>query len=161
MPTTLSRKDGALTLVVGDWYAFCQAFCKGFDEEDWEEMYDSYKVMSGAVGVKKPQEAKTERKSFVIRLAIRTVRKGIKRVWSCGKNISRIQLPLWTKHQSVLKVSIGFGSRPCYGPYGELCFFLLKKEPMALRELVRLEPSIRPHGELLLLFKEPACVPDS
>ena len=29
-----------------------------------------------------------------------------------------------------------------YGPYGELFFFLLKKEPMVLRELVRFGPSI-------------------
>ena len=50
-----------------------------------------------------------------------------------------------------------------YGPSGELFFFLVEKEPMVLRELVRLGPSIRPHGELLLLFvqKELAFVPDS
>ena len=37
------------------------------------------------------------------------------------------------------------------------------KEPIVLRELVRMGPSIRPRGELLLLLvqKEPACVPDS
>ena len=29
-----------------------------------------------------------------------------------------------------------------YGPYGELFFFLLKKEPMVLRESVRFGPSI-------------------
>ena len=34
-----------------------------------------------------------------------------------------------------------------YGPYGELFFFFLVKEPMVLRELSRLGPSIRPHGE--------------
>ena len=50
-----------------------------------------------------------------------------------------------------------------YGPYGELFFFLLKKEPMVLRELVRFGPSIRPHGELLffLIQKKPAFVLDS
>ena len=50
-----------------------------------------------------------------------------------------------------------------YGPCGELFFFLLKKEPMVLRELVRFGPSIRPHGELLFLLmqKKPAFVPDS
>ena len=49
------------------------------------------------------------------------------------------------------------------GPYGELFFFLLKKEPMVLRELVRFGPSIWPHGELLfsLIQKKPAFVPDS
>ena len=40
-----------------------------------------------------------------------------------------------------------------YGPYGELFFFFLpEKEPMVLRELSRLGPSIRPHGALLLLL---------
>ena len=50
-----------------------------------------------------------------------------------------------------------------YGPYAELFFFLLKKEPMVLRELVRLGSSIRPLGELLffLMQKKPAFVPDS
>ena len=38
-----------------------------------------------------------------------------------------------------------------------------KKEPTVLRELVRLGPSIRPHGELLFLLvqKNSAFVPDS
>ena len=40
-------------LVDADWHAFCQALCKGIEGEDWEEMYDSYKVMSEALGVKK------------------------------------------------------------------------------------------------------------
>ena len=50
-----------------------------------------------------------------------------------------------------------------YGPYGELFFFLREKEPMVLRELSRLGPSIRPHGELLLflMHKKPTFVPDS
>ena len=43
-------------LVDYDWYAFCQALCKGIEGEDWEEMYESYKEMSRAVGVKKSQE---------------------------------------------------------------------------------------------------------
>ena len=50
-----------------------------------------------------------------------------------------------------------------YWPYGELFFFLLKKEPMVLREVVPFGHSIRPHGELLffLMQKKPAFVPDS
>ena len=44
-------------LVDADWYAFCQALYKGIEGEDLEEMYDSYKVMSRAVGAKTPQEA--------------------------------------------------------------------------------------------------------
>ena len=35
-----------------DWYAFCQALYKGIEGEDWQEMYESYKIMSKAVGVK-------------------------------------------------------------------------------------------------------------
>ena len=46
-----------LPLVDADWYAFCHALYKGIGGKDWEEMYDSYKVMSKAVCVKKPQEA--------------------------------------------------------------------------------------------------------
>ena len=50
-----------------------------------------------------------------------------------------------------------------YGSYGELFFFLLEKEPIVLRELIRLGPSNRPHGELLFLLvqKKPSSVPDS
>ena len=89
-------------LVDADWYAFCQALYKGIEGEDWEEMYDSYKVMSRAVGVKKPQEAQKAKALWAMKaardrkkefcsqgLAKRTFRKGIKRDWSCGKNISQ------------------------------------------------------------------------
>ena len=48
-------------LVDADWYAFCQALYWGIEGKDWEEMCDSYKVMSKAVGVKKPQEAQKEK----------------------------------------------------------------------------------------------------
>ena len=44
-------------LVDADWYAFSQALHKGTEGEDWEEMFDSYKAMSKALGVFKPQEA--------------------------------------------------------------------------------------------------------
>ena len=44
-------------LVDADWYAVCQALYKGIKGKDWKEMYDSYKVMSKAMGAKKPQEA--------------------------------------------------------------------------------------------------------
>ena len=37
-------------LVDYDWYAFCQALCKGIEGEDWGESYDAYKEMSRAVG---------------------------------------------------------------------------------------------------------------
>ena len=49
------------------------------------------------------------------------------------------------------------------GMYGEQFFFLLKKEPMGLREAVRFGPSLRPHDDFLLSFiqKNAAFVPDS
>ena len=52
-------------LVDADLYASCQALYKGIEGDDWEEMYKSYKEMSRAVGVKKPQEAQKEGKSLV------------------------------------------------------------------------------------------------
>ena len=51
-------------LVDADWYAFCQALYKGYEGKDWEEMCDSYKVMSKTVGVKKPAGG-SEGKSLV------------------------------------------------------------------------------------------------
>ena len=68
MSTTLSRKDEA-SLVDADWYAFCQALYKGIEGNDWEDMCDSYKVMSKAMGVKKKtlwtmQAAKDRREEF-------------------------------------------------------------------------------------------------
>ena len=69
MSNTLSRKDGGPPLVDADWYAFCQALYKGIEGEDWEEMYDSYKVMSRAVDVKKPQEAQKAKALWAMRAA--------------------------------------------------------------------------------------------
>ena len=36
--------------------AFFQALYKGIEGDDWEDMYESYKKMSRAVGVRKPQQ---------------------------------------------------------------------------------------------------------
>ena len=41
------------------------------------------------------------------------IRNWIERDWNCGKNISRIRLQRWTKHQSALKVSTAVGSTLC------------------------------------------------
>ena len=56
-------------LVDADWYASCQALYRGIEGEDWEEMYDSYKVMSGAVGVWKPQEAQKAKALWALKAA--------------------------------------------------------------------------------------------
>ena len=209
-------------LVDADWYALCQASYKGIEGEDWEEIYDSYKAMSKALGVKEQQEAQKARALWAMNAAKDRreefddpARKDDilgrkKRDWSCGKSTSKTQLWPWTKAQvrgiSVLKWlkalwkqgsngmrSGGVGSDAAvvgrgpvtfsgclgqcasthnptqwnvpgrYGPCGELFFFLLEKEPMVLRELSRLVPSIRSHGELLLQLvqKKPNFVPDS
>ena len=44
-------------LVDADWHAFCHALYTGIEGEDWGQVFDSYKAMSRAVGIKKPQEA--------------------------------------------------------------------------------------------------------
>ena len=56
-------------LVDADWYAFCQALYKSIEGEDWEEMYESYKEMSRAVGVRKPQEAQKAKALWAITAA--------------------------------------------------------------------------------------------
>ena len=52
-----------------DWYAFCQALYKGIEGKDREEMYDSYKAMSKALGVNKPQEAQKARALWAMKAA--------------------------------------------------------------------------------------------
>ena len=56
-------------LVDYDWHASCDALYKGIEGEDWEEMYVSFKEMSGAVGAKKPQEAQKARVLWKIKAA--------------------------------------------------------------------------------------------
>ena len=56
-------------LVDADWYAFCQALYKGIEREDLEEMYDSCKEMSRAVGVKNPQEAQKAKALWALKSA--------------------------------------------------------------------------------------------
>ena len=91
---------------------------------------------------------------------------------SCGRVGSDLMLPLWEEvlwpfldaWDSVRQrtTSTQWNVPRRYGPYGEL-LFVFEKEPMVLRELIWLGPSIWPHGELLFLLmqKKPAFVPDS
>ena len=79
-------------------------------EKIGKKRYDSYKVKSRAVGVRKAQEAQKAKALWAMKAAKdrkeefydpareRTFREEIKRYWSCGKNISRIQLLRWIKH---------------------------------------------------------------
>ena len=81
---------------------------------------------------------------------------------ACDRVVSDLMLPLWEEvlwpfldawdSVRLRTTSMQWNVPGRYGPYGELFFFLLEKEPMVLRELSRLGPSIRPHGELLILL---------
>ena len=48
-------------LVDADWRAFCQAIYKGIEGRDWEGLYEHYKEMSRAAGVRKPNETQKAR----------------------------------------------------------------------------------------------------
>ena len=52
-----------------DWHAFREAIYKGIEGEDWEELCDSYKEMSRAVGVKKPQGAQKAKALWKLKAA--------------------------------------------------------------------------------------------
>ena len=56
------------SLVDADWHEFCQALYKGIEEEDWGELYDAYKEMSRAVGVK-PQVVQRAKALWKIKAA--------------------------------------------------------------------------------------------
>ena len=57
------------SLVDADWYAFFQALYEGIEGKDCEEMNDACKIMSKAVGVKKPQEAQKARAQWTMKAA--------------------------------------------------------------------------------------------
>ena len=56
-------------LVDADWHAFCQALHQIIESEDWEQVYDSYKAMSRAVAIKKPQEAQKAKALWKLKAA--------------------------------------------------------------------------------------------
>ena len=64
MSTTLNKKDGVLSLLMLTGMPSARVLYTGIEGEDREEMYNSHKVMSRDVGVKKPQDA-PEGKSLV------------------------------------------------------------------------------------------------
>ena len=93
-------------MVDAAWHAFCQAMYKGIEGEDWEELYEHFKEMSRAAGVKKPHEsqkaralwkmkaAKDKRGIFMTQNARTTFWEEIK---SCGNSTSKTQLGHWTE----------------------------------------------------------------
>ena len=95
MSTTLNLKDR----VDADWYAFCQALYKGIEGTDWEDMYDSYKVMSKALGVKKPQEAQKTKALWAMKAAKDRKEKfydPARKQNILGRNKTRLEL--WEEH---------------------------------------------------------------
>ena len=116
----LNQKDGALPWLMLTGMPSAKRCTK------WGEMYEAYKEMSRAVGVRKPQEAPKAKVLWAMKAGKdrkeefyhpapeeRTSQEEIKRDWSCGKSISRIHLLRWTRHSSALKVSTEVGSRLC------------------------------------------------
>ena len=86
-------------LVDAGWYAFCQALYKGIEGEDGEEMYESYKVMSRAMGVKKPQEAQKAEALWAMKAAKDRNEEFYDRareVDILGRNTTRLEL--WEEH---------------------------------------------------------------
>ena len=71
--------------VDADWHAFCQAIYKGIESSEWEVLYEHYKEMSKAAGVRDlmTQNART------------TFWGDIRRDWNCGKSTSKTHF--WTK----------------------------------------------------------------
>ena len=115
-----------------------------------------------------PGQSPEVRGRSVLKLA-----RGFVEAMACDRVVSDLMLPLW---EEVLWSFLDAWGGVCVyaqpprngmfqGDTGRMAtsFFLQEKEPMVLRELSRLEPSIRPHGELLLLLmqKKPTFVPDS
>ena len=97
-------------LVDADWYAFSQSLYKGIEGEDWRELFDAYKEMSRAVGVKKPHEAQEAEALCKMKAAkdageeyydptrednIRGRNETRKALWE--ESTSKIQLLPWTK----------------------------------------------------------------
>ena len=56
-------------MVDADWHALCQALYEGIEGEDWGEFFVSYKELSRAVGVKKPQEAQKAKALWKMKVA--------------------------------------------------------------------------------------------
>ena len=95
-------------LVDADWHAFCQAIYKGTGGEDWEELYDCYKEMSRAAGVKKrsPMKAKALWKMKAAKDSGEdfydpdrkdNIGERYKHDWKCGKSTSKTRSQYWTK----------------------------------------------------------------
>ena len=59
----MEKERWALSLVDTDWHAFCQALYKGIEGEDWGELYDAYKEMSRAVGLRSCRRLRKQKPS--------------------------------------------------------------------------------------------------
>ena len=99
MSTTLKKKDGVLLWLITTGMPSVRRCIKASKEKIWEELYFSYKEISRAVGVRKPQEAQKARALWKMKAAKDageeycdpTREEGIK-----GRNETR--LALWEEH---------------------------------------------------------------
>ena len=69
MPTTLSWKDGALPWLMLTGMPSVRRCTKESKEKIGKKMYESYKEMSRAVGVKKPQDAQKSKALWAMKAA--------------------------------------------------------------------------------------------
>ena len=183
----IAKKRWGLPLVDADWHAFCKAFFKGIEGEDWGELCDACKENNTAVGVKKPQEAqktKALRKMKAAKEAGEEYYDPTREDNILGRNKTRIAL--WKEHLKDPTVALDkalkcvessyWRSRPecsveevsCNGWRWLPPEFVGKAD---LGERLALLGSTEwnvpgkhgPHGELLLFLiqKEPAARPDS
>ena len=101
---------GGPPLVDADWCAFCQAIYKGIEGSEWGELYHHYRDFCKAAGAKKNQVRVKRQRRYGLRrqpkmdgmismtwLGKTTSWEGIRRDWSCGKNISKTPSPRGAK----------------------------------------------------------------
>ena len=97
MSSTFSRKALPWLMLTG--MPSVRRCTKGIEGKDWEEMFDSYKVMSRTVGVKKLQEAQKAKALWAMKAA--KDRKEEFYDLAREENISRrnkTRLELWEEH---------------------------------------------------------------
>ena len=86
-------------LVDADWHPFCQATSEGIERSEWEELYEHFKEMSGAAGVRKPnvsQKAKALWKTKAARDRGEEFYDPERKDNSLGRNKTRLEL--WEEH---------------------------------------------------------------
>ena len=121
---------------------------KGIEGEGWGELYDAYKEMSRAVGMKMPQEAQKARALWKMKAAKDAGGKyydPTREDNTLGRNKTisalsekHLKDPIVALDKALKCVENVYGK---YGPQGELFFFLIQKGP-----------ATEPVGETFSLF---------